>query len=209
MAETGGIITLGSYPQNSTAFSSKEPIRWIILAKEEGRKLCISDCKPYHRAPEMVTWASCTLREWLNHDFFQAAFSPEEQQRILPTCLTNHREYPQHSTTDKIFLLDYQQAVDYFEAEDHPITRSALTTPYARSQGGWFLSEEEAGDDEAELAWAGTWWLRCPAVIPTKNPDGLFDVQSCVNYDDYIELYAAGVEETDVCVRPALWLKDS
>lgn len=212
MAEIGEQIILGAYPQNSANFSHKEPIQWTVLAKEEGRILCISrfllDCKPYHQTPEMVTWATCGLRQWLNGEFLEAAFSPEEQKRILPTHLTNHKNYPQYDTEDRIFLLDHQQAVNYFEDEDHPMTRSALTTPYARSQGAWFLSAEEAGEDEAELAFAGCWWLRCPEVMPSKNKDGLYDVLSCVNYDDYIELYASSVEETDVCVRPALWLKD-
>ena len=176
MAEIGELITLGAYPQSSTSFSCKEPIQWVILAREEGRSLCISrrllDCKPYHRTDELVSWAGCTLREWLNRDFLAAAFSQEEQARILLAHLTNHKSCPQLDTRDKIFLLDHDEAVDHFESQDHPMTRTALTTCYARAQGAWFLSPEEAGDDEAELAYAGSWWLRCPAVAPRKTPTG-------------------------------------
>lgn len=211
MVNIGDILTFGAYPQ-SGAGARKEPIQWIVLAKEEGRILCISrfllDCKPYHEIPQMVTWATCGLRKWLNGEFLRAAFSAEEQQRILPVHLTNRRDCPRYDTEDKLFLLDHDQAVDYFESDDHPMTRTARTTPYARSQGAWFLPPEEAeGPDDPQL-WAGSWWLRYPEVIPDKNPDGLYDVLSCVNFDDYIELYASSVEETDVCVRPALWLKD-
>lgn len=211
MAEIGDLVTLGAYPQSSSDPSQKEPIQWLVLAKEEGKLLCISqlllDCKPYHHTPEMVTWASCDLRRWLNRNFLESAFSFEEQGRILTTHLINHKGCPQYDTDDKLFLLDYEAAVDYFESEDHLMTRSALTTLYARSRGAWFLSPQET-EAEDPLLYAGCWWLRLPEVTPTNNPDGLYDVLSCVNYDDYIELYASSVEETNVCVRPAFWMRE-
>lgn len=211
MAAFGDIILLGSYPQEGPDFTRREPIQWIILDEKEGQLLCISryllDARPYHPTHQMVTWATCGLREWLNREFFRTAFTLEEQERILTTHLQNSRDYPEYDTDDKIFLLDHTQAVDYFESEDHPMTRSATTTAYARSRRAWFLSAEEADGEDDPLLWAGCWWLRCPEYIPKDNPDGLFDVLSCVNFDDYIEVYAAEVEETDCCIRPALWLR--
>ena len=211
MINPGKIIVFGRYPQASPNAAEKEPIEWIVLDHQGGRLLCISryllDCRPYHQTPQMVTWATCDLRKWLNGEFLRAAFPPEEQERILTTHLVNHKKYPQYDTEDKLFLLDPDEAVDYFEADDHPMTRTARTTAYARSQGAWFLPPEEADGPEDPQLWAGCWWLRCPGHIPSKNPDGLFDVLSCVNFDDYIENYASGVEEEDVCVRPALWLR--
>ena len=73
------LITLGRWPQSG---SQPEPIQWLVLAEEENALLCLSaailDCQPYHREGGPATWAGCSLRRWLNQDFFFAAFSPEE-----------------------------------------------------------------------------------------------------------------------------------
>lgn len=210
MPDIGERLIFGSYPQNNADLLVKEPIEWVILDKKEDRFLCISryllDCRAYHPVSQMVNWATCALREWLNREFVQAAFTLEEQQRILTTHLINGEDCPQYDTWDKVFLLDDREAVDYFESEEHPMTRSAVTTAYTRSRGAWFLSPEEAGED-VELIYAGSWLLRTPGYIPDDNPVGLFDTLSCVNFDDYIEDYACGVETGNNCIRPALWLK--
>ena len=70
-------VVMGSYLQNCQ--TSKEPIEWIVLKDEEHRCLCIIryllDCRTYHDFSENVTWQDCTLRNWLNHEFFRSALS--------------------------------------------------------------------------------------------------------------------------------------
>lgn len=187
-------VTLGRYPQKLD--SEKESIEWIVLKKEKDRYLCISkhllDCKPYHEVSEKVTWADCTLRKWLNNEFLFTAFSSEEQEKILLSNVKN----PKKDTLDYIFLLCYDEAEKYFLFEE----RGALTTPYARSQGAWYV------DEKCEDDYKGGWWLRyCGKEYEDDEAENGFI--SCVNFDGYIEMAAQGVEDMDCCIRPAFWLK--
>lgn len=193
---------MGSYLQNCQA--KKEPIEWIVLKEEEHCCLCISkyllDCKPYHDFSKNVTWQDCTLRNWLNHEFFMSAFSAEEREKILLSIVKN----PVGNTQDYIFLLSTDEVEELFddEAEDYVDyeERGAVTTDYARSQGAWFLDE---GSEDGNKS---TWWLRYYGDFLDKE-EGKYDFISCVNFDGYIERAAQGVEETDCCIRPAFWLR--
>lgn len=207
MSNIGDIIVLGSYPQNSMDFSKKEPIEWIVLDIKEGNLFCISkyllDCKPYHKILEKTTWSKCTLRNWLNQDFFQQAFTAEEQRKILVTDIINDKKRSEYNTQDRIFLLSCDEAEKYFEFEE----RATKTTAYARTQGAWFLNEKEAARDGGTPN-TGGWWLRYPGW-QHKEDKGLYDGLSCVNFDGYIEISADPVTAADCCVRPALWIIDN
>ena len=195
-------VVIGSYLQNCQA--KKEPIEWIVLKEEEHCCLCISkyllDCKPYHDFSKNVTWQDCTLRNWLNHEFFMSAFSTEEREKILLSAVKN----PAGNTQDYIFLLSTDEVEELFddEVEDYVDyeERGAVTTGYARVQGAWFLDED--GEDGNK----GCWWLRYYGNFWDEE-EGEHDYISCVNFDGYIERAAQGVEETDSCIRPAFWLR--
>lgn len=187
------IITFGAYHQNFSM--EQEVIEWIVLKQEDNRCLCISkyllDCKPYHESLENVTWENCTLRKWLNKEFLFTAFSPEEREKILVSNVKN----PKKDTLDYIFILNYDEAEEYFLFEE----RGALTTPYARLQGAWFVNENCEDDNK------GTWWLRYYGESYVKQ-EGEYDFISCVNFDGYIEGAAEDVTGTSCCIRPAFWL---
>lgn len=195
-------ITMGAYPQDHGM--ERDPIEWMVLKEEPHRCLCVSryllDCKPYHEAPANVIWQECTLRRWLNHDFFLSAFSEEEREKILLSTVEN----PARHTLDHIFLLSTEEVEALFddEAEDYVDyeERGALTTAFARLQGAWFM------DEDCEEQNRGCWWLRYYGDFHDRE-EGAYDFISCVNFDGYIERAAQGVEETDSCVRPAFWLR--
>lgn len=187
-------IILGSYPQNDELLK-REPLEWVVLKQEDNRFLCISkylvDCKPYHNTLAEVTWENCTLRNWLNNDFFITAFTEEERNHILITDVKT----PLHDTKDYIFLLNCDEAKKYLGFDE----RAAKTTVYARLQGAWFLD-----DDNDEYANHGSWWLRYPNIIDESK---LYKVLSCVNFDGYIEGAADEVTATTCCVRPVFWFR--
>lgn len=152
---------MGSYLQNCQA--KKEPIEWIVLKEEEHRCLCISryllDCKPYHVFSKNVTWQDCTLRNWLNHEFFISVFSAEEREKILLSTVKN----PTGNTQDYIFLLSTDEAEKLFDYEE----RGAVTTDYARAQGAWFLDED--GEDGNK----GTWCYDTMETFGTKRKENM------------------------------------
>ena len=83
-------LFVGSWPQGSG-----EPIVWDVLAEEGNRKLLLSRKavakRSYHDADEPVSWETCSLRAWLNGDFYRAAFNDYEKQHILKIPVTADR----------------------------------------------------------------------------------------------------------------------
>ena len=75
--EVGDTIEFGEYEQDNK--SDKEPIEWNVLDIQDNKALIISkyglDAKKYNEEYQSVTWENCTLRKWLNEDFYNEAFS--------------------------------------------------------------------------------------------------------------------------------------
>lgn len=196
-AEVGSVyinkrITFGNYEQDNDLSNGKEPIRWIVLAKDEEKALIISevclDAKPYNKKSVYVTWETCTLREWLNNEFLNTAFS-EAERAVISTVTVDNPDNSKFNTrggnptSDKVFLLSIDEAERYFNSAT---ARQAGSTPFAVSNGVDF------SDDNGN----SHWWLRSPG----RNP--LF--AGIVDYDGYV--YSPGVSDPDIGVRPALWI---
>ena len=85
--QEGNTLKFGSYPQNN---SEREDIEWQVLDVRSGKALLISkyalDCRKYNINYTKVTWETCDLRKWLNHDFFESAFSENERSMILTSA---------------------------------------------------------------------------------------------------------------------------
>ena len=97
-------------------------IEWRTLAVDtEAKKalLIANDVTAYwafNDAPAEVTWETCTLRSWLNNEFYNAAFTDEQKAIILDSSIENPAN-PESgvgagaNTTDKVFLLSYAEAL--------------------------------------------------------------------------------------------------
>ena len=74
---TWDCIYFGNYYQSNS--STKEPIKWRVLSVNENDAFLLADqnlnAKPYDNEPANVTWATCTLRTWLNGTFLNTAFT--------------------------------------------------------------------------------------------------------------------------------------
>ena len=74
-----------------------EAIEWEVLDYEDGANLLISkkilDVQPFNYVEGNETvdavWEDCSLRAWLNKDFYSAAFSTEEQSKIVTSKVIN------------------------------------------------------------------------------------------------------------------------
>lgn len=87
---TWDCIYFGNYWQNDTngdgkadQNDQKEPIKWRVLSVHGNDAFLLADqnldAKPYNNAGTNVTWATCTLRTWLNGTFLNTAFTSAEQ----------------------------------------------------------------------------------------------------------------------------------
>ena len=87
LPQKGDIVVFGSWEQNGEAADGPEQIRWIVLSADGNELTLFSeyclDTVPFNEEQTGVTWETCTLRHWLNNDFYRDAFTEEERQMIL------------------------------------------------------------------------------------------------------------------------------
>lgn len=134
------------------------PIKWRIL-KISGTKAVLladrmPDTHPFHNIDEDVNWSGSDLRQWLNSEFLDRAFSETERKAIELTSVDNspNAQYGTNcgsDTHDYVFILSNKEvfasplASDYgFYAGsgiDDP-ARRFRSTLYAKCRGAWWSS---------------------------------------------------------------------
>ena len=186
-------IKFGSYIQNS---DTKEPIEWYILANQENSFLLMSkyvlEVKAYHdNCEEMVTWQTCSLRKWLNHEFMDIAFTEEEKQRIRKIAL-----YSDHNPdfdvdfetehTDSVFLPSISEVEKYFKRWSLFL---AEPTKHVRKRNPYLHYDLDTC----------YFWLRA------FGEDGWN--ASIINSEGRVNVDGASSGDTGIGVRPALWIR--
>ena len=167
-------VLFGSYEQDGDAANGKEPIEWLVLARDGDKALLLSKYALDHQSftpfyepvTEPFTWESCSLRQWLNSTFLNAAFSAEEQRQLLTTTVITApggrkgSENP-FTTEDRVFLLSDTEVYAYFSSEAATVTDY---TAYALSEDPW------AGNATAPAP--AIWWLR--TTDGGNHPDSVY-----------------------------------
>lgn len=190
--EIGDIIRFGKYEQDSNLHNGPEAISWIVLDKQDGKMMLISEyglsMQRFQNSRTPANWYNSDIRTWLNEAFFYSAFEGEERERILTTTVTaeHHPDFPADpgmDTQDKVFLLSYSELMYYFPDQ---YSRVCPPTVYAKSQNAY----ERNG---------GCWyWLRtrgnAEGTILSINSDGTLDLD-------------AGVYSSNGCARPVIWIE--
>ena len=217
----GNIVTLGSYPQSS---DRPEPIEWYVVKVFGDRALLLSkhglDSRPFNESGQQVTWENCTLRSWLNSEFWETAFTDDEKERVIEAdnnnslCFVNWLEMfftnlnrpPLKAvkmvrfgkrTMDRVFCLSYDEVKRYLCGNE--AVRAVMTTiptAYAVERGAK-LRKYESMYDGAEQQ--GTeWWLRSMGSGKRYAAD--------VFEDGSVDREGIEVNTAGHCVRPALYI---
>lgn len=188
--QEGDRIFFGSYPQDD---GEPEEIEWIVLERGDNGLLLLSlrglDVQPY--APGLYpTWAASPIRDWLNGDFLNTAFTADEQALIASVTNSTDNYVSElgaylggPDSTEQIFLLSYGELLRYFPEK---ADRLCLPTDYALHAGA--ATKANGGCE---------WWLRTPGdhhgQCSRVMPSGAVSPKT-------------PAKKPDVCVRPALWL---
>ncbi len=197
----------------------KEPIEWIILAKEKEKVLLMTkyviDCKAFDfvdikKLDEIdnnvkdnyknITWETCSLRQWLNKEFIKSSFDNDEISNILDTTLGDTK------TIDKIFCLSEEEYKKYFDnggyyERDRNIGDSHIYFNGATKRNKIAMSYDKnkyiPENDTYE------YWLRDEDI--NKKEYGIeFGTTKIVNYYGDINF---DVNHNEFCgVRPAMWV---
>ena len=141
--EVGDCLIIGNYEQDCYDDDGKEGIEWVVVDVQGNHALLctayVIDCKPYNDEKGETSWGASSIREWLNGEFYQDAFTDVEKECILETVVKNDiSQQPSENkwepvgsvdTKDKIFLLSYAEVTEYFAYAD------TEGTEYAKAQG--------------------------------------------------------------------------
>ena len=197
-AKVGDIVYFGTYEQDNDTSNGKENIEWLVLAKKDNKILVISDkaldCQPYNTSDDYVTWEKCTLREWLNNDFINAAFSDDEKA-MIPTVTVSadsnlkYNTNPGNTTKDKVFLLSIVEAEKYFTSDE---ARMCIPTEYV-------ISNVSTSDEYTKDGKATCWWR-------LRSPGALQYYAAKVDFDGDVDEFGIDVDYDIGGARPALWI---
>ncbi len=90
------------------------------------------DARPFQEVEDWdVTCADCTLRSWLNGEFFDAAFSDEERTQIIQVTNFTANAPDAH---DSVFLLSLDVLNTYFPMKN-PVSPRLQNTPSRKAAG--------------------------------------------------------------------------
>lgn len=205
LPKAGDIITFGTYEQDNVSENGAEPIEWIVVDVFDGKATLLSkyglDAKPFHEdGTKGIYWADCSLRSWLNSEFFETAFSEKERKQIITTRLENHSSASYNVkdgevTEDKVYLLSIDELYRIFNPEaglnESVYHNKACITPptaYAKAQGAWEGKTEDGFP-------AGPWLLRTLGV----------NYASVCRVDTYGELsHEVSNNYSGCAIRPAM-----
>ncbi len=147
-------VTFGTYEQDCNG-ATEDGIVWYVLKTDGDKCLLVSkeilDFLPFNDTAIVsgTSWGNSTLRSWLNGSFYDSAFTEEEKSQIYNTSVQDYKSDNKLGdiTTDKVFILNYDEAMDYFP-DSH---RSSKLTNYAKSRkeitsDAWWLINSYSSD---------------------------------------------------------------
>lgn len=199
----GEMIRLGHYPQGANG--EIQPIEWKVLTTLPDRALVLAekvlDWQTFHIENAPTRWEHSSLREWLTQEFFQTAFTEEEQEVIFHPENTEDptgdllwslfgMETTTDAYTDPIFLLGVSDINEFYPNE------SSLFCPGAEAQ---MTPWAEAQNPEADQIGGNvSWWLR--SSFSNRPMAYIVSPVASVGMSVISAEYAQGV-------RPAMWVK--
>ena len=148
-----------------------EPIKWRIIEINDDEMMLMSDrlldCVPYNRVSENVSWQDSYLRQFLNDEFYDHAFSEKEKEAIITKQIENdpnrtYDTYCGNTTSDKVFILSEEEVYLDKKATEHgfyPYTgvddpaKRFRPTMYAMARGTWYSPVENYKGN-------GFWFMR-------------------------------------------------
>lgn len=215
-----GSVLFGRYEQDHQPDNGAEAIEWVVWKYDEARNraLLVSryglDTHPFD-TDAYYGWAPSEMRRWLNNDFWNTAFSADEQSLIETTTIVTHdnrlwRQYWEQSEyvdggstcEDKLFLLSLEEVLEHcgvktIGAQWKPRAQMRLLSTAEATAHGAYLSDQADAEHQIDGSACTWWWLRSP---------GGSSVGASFVYADG-SLGRKRVSDTNICVRPALWLR--
>lgn len=188
--------------------------KWRVLDIQNGATLLVTEYiieqGVYHDKYVDITWADCSLRKYLNCEFYQR-FTTDERERIVPVINKNQDNHWYGSkggedTEDRIFLLSLEETVCCYFGDS-----SEMLLNKRKNQRYWFERKDRnnsrrvarVGSNDGGVCW---WWLRTPGRVSVKavyvHGDGNIGIQGN-------NIFKGNIADGKCTggIRPALWMR--
>lgn len=187
--------------------------QWRVLDIQDNTALLVTEyiieqCA-YHDAYKDITWADCSLRKYLNGEFYDK-FDVTDKARII-TVLNKNSDNQWYGskggvdTRDNIFLLSLEEVCQYFGDSLSKLQNRGKNQRY------WFERKDENNSKRLarlqDKEWCCWWWLRSPGRVNVKavyifGTDGNIGIQGN-------NILKGNISDGKCTggVRPALWIK--
>ena len=215
-AKVGDVVLFGVYEQDNIKSNGAEAIPWYVLDRDGDKLLLMSvyllDCIKNNEKYTNITWEDCTLRQWMNNEFYNSAFTKSEKKHILTSYLKNednpfYRIEGGNDTEDKVFALSLEEVTQYFGIADKiaggsywvsaaPELSGAEVTAYAEAQGAY-------------VSTVGNGWWRLRSSGSFDGDVAYIDDELIAlgSYDGVLYVRGESVVRSSNAARPALWLE--
>nr|MBR4280607.1 tetratricopeptide repeat protein [Clostridia bacterium] len=126
--KVGDVFTYGNYIPVDSTVTTKQPIEWKVLKKDDGKVLVLSQYALAKRAfhtsnTKTINWSTSALRTWLNGSFMNSAFTQAERGAVVSTSITSRLANSKTiNSTDKVFLLSQNEYQTYLK--DDKVTKN-------------------------------------------------------------------------------------
>jgi len=222
------VVKFGSYEQDGNTENGTEAIEWYIIGKEDGKSLLLSKytliCTSLNDINEDITWEKCTLRKYLNSEFYNVAFDDKEKNMMKDTLLVNKDDDVYgtnggNDTEDRVFILSVDEITQYFDftyekkgtltfdyaSNDFFSTTTANTgysmAPVFKEESFAYVSENfNIKNSDAVNTEQIEWWVRTPGKTQKEFITCHFGT---VTEDNTV--YATNIAG----VRPAIWVDEA
>lgn len=189
--------------------------QWRILDIQDNAALIMTEYmieqRPYNDYAGEVTWADCSLRKYLNGEFYNK-FTPDEQSKIIQVLNKNQDNQwygtrGGEDTMDYIFLLSIQEAVcKYFGDSSKNLQNRSAKQRY------WFQKKDENNSRRSSAfdGYSWWWWLRSPGRDNRRavyiHGDGNIGIQGNGTFRYSSNTIHPLTGDNSGGVRPTLWL---
>ena len=181
-------------------------IEWLIIDENKEEYLLLSkyilDARAYNVEDVDVDWEKSTLREYLNNEFYNIAFSNAEKKKIISDRLNNNVKkdvglVEKSDTEDKVYLLSIADVEKYFYKTDgdNKFIKSLAT----KKQDDIDINIKVNENKNAWYFGNSAFWLRS---------EGLYsDDAAFVNYNGNVSTNGINVAYAEMGVRPVIRIK--
>lgn len=157
--QAGAYLTFGCFEQDNNEQNGKEAISWRVLKRNGNWILVVSESilttmsyedHGFNKANAGITmnWENCSLREWLNNDFYYSAFTASEREAIRHAYIRGT-----DNIHDYVFLLSRSQAQECFsgnlDRKCRPTLWAERSANHSDLESVWWLIDYRNGHVEA------------------------------------------------------------